>query len=307
MEPRLYRNDQDLQRMRALLQAGCQAQNGTHYVHVGDLNWWLFYPPMAYHYWDHIYLWEDPDHPNAILAWALLSPVGETFDVVIRPELRGTPVAESMLAWADTRLTSIARSLGRDQIGVMWIAEHDQVLDGRLRERGFRIKNVDVYMLCPLEGALPAPNLPEGYCVRSSSGIAEVEARAAAQYGAFGSSAPFDRYVARFERFMQSPVYAPDLDVVAAAPDGSIGAFSIIWIDPVNRLGSFEPVGTHPDFRRKGLGKAVMLEGLRRLQAQGMAQVAVCTSQDNMPAIKLYESLGFRVEKRLYYYGKQID
>jgi hypothetical protein len=42
--PRPYRDESDLDKMRALLQAGRQAANGTYYVHVGDLNWWLFYP-----------------------------------------------------------------------------------------------------------------------------------------------------------------------------------------------------------------------------------------------------------------------
>ena len=52
--------------------------------------------------------------------------------------------------------------------------------------------------------------------VRSSKGLAEVTQRAKAQYGAFGSSAEFERYVERFTRFMQSPVYNPTCDVVAA-------------------------------------------------------------------------------------------
>ena len=60
---------------------------------------------------------------------------------------------------------------------------------------------------------------------------------------------------------MRSPVYCHNLDIVAIAPDGQIGAFCIVWMDPVNKVGLFEPVGTHPDYQRKGLGKAVMVEG----------------------------------------------
>jgi mycothiol synthase len=68
----------------------------------------------------------------------------------------------------------------------------------------------------------------------------------------------------------------------------------------------FEPVGTHPDFLRKGLGRAVMLEGLRRLQQSGMRQAIVSTYEDNQAAIKLYESTGFQVVTQLGTYEKEI-
>ena len=103
----------------------------------------------------------------------------------------------------------------------------------------------------------------------------------------------FERYALRFARFMASPVYDPERDVVAAAPDGQIGAFCITWPDPLTGVGLFEPVGTHPDFQRKGLGKAVMLQALERLQRLGMRQAIVTTGEDNQPAIKLYEFGGF--------------
>jgi ribosomal protein S18 acetylase RimI-like enzyme len=93
---------------------------------------------------------------------------------------------------------------------------------------------------------------------------------------------------------MQSPVYDPELDVVAVAPDGRIGAFCIVWPDPVNKVGLFEPVGTHPDFQRRGLGKAVMSEALRRLRERGMTEACVCTNANHTPAVRLYESVGFR-------------
>ena len=142
--------------------------------------------------------------------------------------------------------------------------------------------------------------------VRSCKGELEVAARAKAQYGAFESKATFEHYVARFTNFMRSPVYDPELDIIAVAPDGQVGAFCIVWIDPVNQVGLFEPVGTHPDFQRKGLGRAVMLEGLRRLKQRGMKSAIVSTFEDHPPAIKLYESVGFQVVHRLGTYEKEV-
>ena len=45
--------------------------------------------------------------------------------------------------------------------------------------------------------------------------------------------------------------------------------FTTIWFDDVTRSAYFEPVATVPAHQRRGLGKAVMTEGLRRLQRMG--------------------------------------
>ena len=304
LDPHPYENIHDLDAMRSLLQAGRQAQNGTYYVHPGDLNWWLFYPPLDQDHWGDLHLWDDPRQPGRLLAWAMVGADGGFFDVFIQPELHGTPQAEAMNAWAEQRLAEIARLAGKARIRRMWIAENDAWLGGWLEREGFRRTKPDVHMVCPLAAPLPAPSVPQGYTVRSSAGLDEVVARAAAQYGAFGSSAPVERYIERFSRFMRSPVYDPHWDVVAADPDGQIGAFCIAWPDLLNKVGLFEPVGTHPDFQRRGLGKAVMLEALRRLQAAGMVQAIVSTPADNLPAVKLYEAVGFETVQQLWMYEK---
>jgi len=61
----------------------------------------------------------------------------------------------------------------------------------------------------------------------------------------------------------------------------------------VNRVGLFEPVATHPDFQGQGLGKAVMAEGLHRMQAAGMTRAIVGFDPNNKAALALYTALGF--------------
>ncbi len=304
--PRLYKDERDLDALRNLLLAGRRAANGTYYVHTGDLNWWLFYPPLSGDSWNSIYLWDDPEREGELLGWSLLS-LPETFDVYVHPDLRGTKLADEMYIWAVDKITATAREAGEENISIQWVAADDKFLDGWLQKHGFVRGKEGVYMTRELFTPIPVAPLPDGFTVRSCRGVDEVEARATAQYGAFDSTAPFERYVARFSRFMQSPVYGSDRDVVAAAPNGDIAAFSIVWLDAVNRVGLFEPVGTHPDFQRKGLGKAVMLEALRRLKEHGMQQAIVCTGDDNLPAIRLYESVGFEIVNKLGQYKKRIE
>lgn len=303
---RPYRDERDLEAMCSLLMAGRKANNGSYYVHRGDLNWWLYYPPLEGAFWDQIYLWDDPAQPGRLLGWVLLSPDWVGFDVYVQPELRGSPFAQELYLWAEERALKIARESGKQTIYVLWVFHDDDVLDGHFRQRGYRLCRGYVHLTRTLEEDIPAAQLADGYVVRECQGVAEVDARARAQYGSFGSSAPFERYVERFTNFMRSPAYTPELDIVAVAPDGQVGSFCIVWPDEVNRIGLFEPVGTHPDFQRKGLGKAVMLEGLRRLQERGMKSAIVSTFEDHPAAIKLYESAGFQVVNRLGTYEKDV-
>ncbi len=306
-EPRPYQDERDLARMYALLEVGRAAQTGSYYVHTGDLKWWLYYPPLGGSWWEHIYLWEDKAGGDRLLGFALIDPHGETFDVFYQPEINGSAQAEAMLDWAEAALLPCARANGNKEMGRFWVTPEDSFRASWLEARGYRITYKDAALSRPLSTDIPGFSIPMGFEVRPCHGLEEVEARARAQYGAFRSSAPFERYVQRFRRFMQSPAYSPAADMVAAAPDGRIAAFCITWTNETNRIGLFEPVGTHPDFQRLGLGKAVMLAALRRLQAHGMQQAIVCTRADNAPALGLYASVGFQPFSTFSLYAKALE
>lgn len=84
-------------------------------------------------------------------------------------------------------------------------------------------------------------------------------------------------------------------DLEVESPDGTLAAFTTIWLDDVNSVGLFEPVGTEPEFQRQGLARAVMSEGLHRMRVAGMRTAQVEHEITNAPAAALYESLGFTV------------
>lgn len=304
--PRPYHGEGDLQAMLELLQRGRSASNGSYYIHPGDLKWWLYYPPLEGDFWQQIYLWDSPDRTGKLLGWALLSPDWVGFDVYVQPELMGTLQAAEMYIWAEEQAIRIARGSNKPTIFVLWILHDDAVLGEHFRRRGYRLRRGYVHLTRTLDDTLPLPRLAPGFAVRSCLGEEEVVQRARAQYGAFGSTASFERYHERFTNFMRSPVYEPELDIVAVAGDGQIGAFCIVWTDTLNRVGLFEPVGTHPEFQRRGLGRAVLLEGLRRLQDRGMKSAIVSTIEDNLAAIRLYEAVGFQVVNRLGTYEKDV-
>jgi mycothiol synthase len=103
---------------------------------------------------------------------------------------------------------------------------------------------------------------------------------------------------------MDAPGYVRDLDIVAIAPNQSLAAFALCWVDPANKVGQFEPVGTAPEFRQQGLGQAVLYEGLRRMQQHGAERVIVIVESADVAACRLYASVGFEHQWNLNLYTK---
>ncbi len=304
--PRAYRDGSDLHAMQDLLVRGRSADNGSYYIHTGDLLWWLYYPPLEGAYWDHIHIWDDPGMPGRMLSWALISPDWVGIDVYTQPELRGSETAQEMYLWAESEASRVAHERGKKTISAVWVRHDDEILAQHFKRRGFKTRRATVHLWRSLNEALPTPNVPVGFTVRGCQGVEEVASRARAQYGAFGSRALFERYLERFANFMRSAAYRPELDIVAVAAGGQVGAFCIVWVDPTNRVGLFEPVGTRPDFQRRGLGRAVMLEGMRRLKQLGMETAIVSTGEDNLAGIGLYKSVGFQIACMLGTYEKDV-
>src|SRR5207249_11786340 len=70
-------------------------------------------------------------------------------------------------------------------------------------------------------------------------------------------------------------IYRGDLHVLVEAPDGTMAASTIMWLDEVNKTAEFEPVGTHPGYRRRGLGRAMLLHGMHLARAAGATHMTV--------------------------------
>ena len=101
---------------------------------------------------------------------------------------------------------------------------------------------------------------------------------------------------------MQSPPnFNKKLNIIAVAPKGQYVSYSGIWYDPYNLCAYVEPVATDPDYRRMGLGKACVLECVRRAGEMG-ARVAYVESEQNF-----YHALGFRTIAFRPLWEKQVD
>lgn len=230
-------------------------------THVGDLAWWLHRPPAKRR------LWLDGER---CVAWAWLHPPG-TLDYSVHPDHRNTE--DEVLAWFESE--------AEGDVLKTYVLEGD-ALDGY--ERGdlsytYYVRDLD---------DLTTPRLPHGFTAHTV-GPDDFAARVAVHRAVWAPSRVTEDV---YRHVMQTWPYRPDLDCVVEAPNGTFAAYVLCWYDDANRVGELEPVGTHPSFRRQGLGAAACAYALTRLRDAGAERAIVYANEP--PARALYESVGFR-------------
>lgn len=248
-------------------------------------------------------LWHERDE---LVAWAVWTPGSWETQVATHPA-RAAVLWPEILDWGAEHAR--AQAAGRAEPLSWWVAARDDDLDriALLDANGFRQQEwTTLHYERALADVAPAPALPDGFAVRPLAGVAEVPAYVAAHRAAFNSTFMNDEWR---QRTVQRPGYRADLDLVVAAPDGRVAAFAILWLGPESggrREGQFEPVGVCPDFRRRGLGRAVMLEGMRRLRAAGATHAIVATDDTRAAANALYRSVMCDAGVRTHHYSKGL-
>lgn len=245
----------------------------------GRIAWWSANIP---HGESETRLWFDDDQ---LVGWGWMT-AGTELEFQVRPTHR--EVLDEILTWA-----------GPDELMVQ---ANDADAIARIERHGLVHMPSAPWMRLNARSLdhLPEPELPDGYSLRTVR-EEDFDSRAAAHRSAFQPSR-FRDDVYRFVR--ATPPYRQDLDCVAIAPDGSVAAYALGWLDETNRVGQFEPVGTHADHQRRGLGRAVNLFALHRLRDEGATRALVeCRGDAAYPVpAKLYESVGFReVSRQLAY------
>ena len=110
------------------------------------------------------------------------------------------------------------------------------------------------------------------------------------------------------EKLAQQSLYRPDLDLCIRAATGDVAAYCLCWMDSINKVGLFEPVRTEDAYQKRGLGRAMMVEGIRRLTEHGASLIKVSRDRKNIASGRLYKSVGFiDATAKLRFIGKSPD
>ncbi|WP_143116517.1 GNAT family N-acetyltransferase [Lentzea xinjiangensis] len=246
--------------------------------HVGDLAWQRFSHVGREREWQ-FELWE---RDGQVAAWAWEQ---RDAGLLLQVDPAHPDLADEVLA----------RFPGREV--VVLDAEH-HLIDA-LERHGYTRQDgrYQVFMTHDLRD-LPEPEVPEGFTVRSVT-EADLARRVEVHQRVWHPSRVTEE---SYRNVMAAWPYRSDLDWVVEAPDGRFAAYCLIWLDDHNRVGELEPVGTHPDFRRAGLGRAACLGAMRALRALSADQAVVYPVHDR-PAKQFYEHLGFRPYARTLNYA----
>ncbi len=197
-------------------------------------------------------------------------------------------LSEPLLDYAEATFGSTPDEKGRER-RVILINEADLTLQALAGQRGYeKDGDWEVTARYDLEQGVPQVMLPEGFRLQSLAEENDLRKINQVLWRGFDhEGAPPEEHIAGRGEMQQAPNFRHDLTIIVVAPNGDYVSFCGIWYLPQNRITYVEPVATDPDYRRIGLGKAAVLEGIRRTIPLG-AEVAWVGSEQ-----EFYLAMGF--------------
>ena len=200
-------------------------------------------------------------------------------------------LADEVIDWYDAAAAGTERTVlpcAADEFGLKRWAAHGYETDPAARGDAGSWTQLNERDLTDVQ----QPVLPAGFRFRTAD---EAGPRAAVQ-AHVDAWAPSTYTAEGYQGVRLTASYRGDLHILVEAPDGTMACSTIMWLDEANKTAEFEPVGTHPDYRRRGLARAMLLHGMHRARAAGATHMTVaCLGAPGHPRARvLYYSVGFR-------------
>ena len=188
------------------------------------------------------------------------------------------------------RAAERARALGFATLGITTSGE-----TGFVRRNGFELASETLAMARPLDGPVASPDWPDGISARTfePADAEAVHALLDEAYRAWDS-----RYVPLAHNdWLRLMTGDPDFDPTVwwlAERDGELAGCALHW-----RTGFLKDLAVRGSERGRGLGAALVQQGLAEFARRGVAQVGLKVDAANPTgALRLYERLGFILERR---------
>jgi mycothiol synthase len=212
----------------------------------------------------------------------------ELVEVYVLPRARGRGIGSALLEKAETAVReprAIAVTRREETKGAQFLEHH-----------GYSRTGETWLMQVTLDGEFPEPRWPEGTRLRT---FRQEDARAVKGLldAAYAEEPGFRKEpLEEWERFMFGDAsFEPESWFLVEASDGSLAAAALNW-----KEGFVKDLVVHPDYRRKGLGAALLHHTFRHFKARGLDEVSLKTDSTNTSqAWRLYERVGMRTIRTL--------
>lgn len=255
---------------------------------------------------EYLKIWEVFDEAQQIapkiVAVSYTKPSGGCW-LSIHPD--HTSVAREIVLWMQSRVKEMKRDDGEEVNMNFVVDEDDEEFIHLLSDMGFQKGEIEGdKQVRPIDSPVPAYSLPEGYTIRNAVIEKDFRKYREVQMAVFPHIVSMSREL--LQLYSTASFYHEDLDIVAVDPDGEFAAFCTARIDPLSKIAELEPVGTHPDHRKRGLAKGVICESLKRLEKYKPSAVVILGAAPTDGARRLYESMGFVNEGARHHWFQMV-
>jgi mycothiol synthase len=259
-----------------------------------------------------------------LVAWAdfLLRPGEDGTDAIfytwglVHPRWRRLGIGRHLLETLYRRAMERRAELG-DKPAYFQGSGRDIEEDRRALFEGFGMHRVRYFvdMARPINNGLPPAEMPPGFRLRTFDPERDAETVYHVDVGAFQdhwgwTGFPFEE----FRHWIQQPHFRPELWLIAEEEaSGKAAGICLNKVDPDwiaetgRQEGMIMTLGVLREYRRMGLGTALLAHSMHNLRQAGMEFAHLGADAENLTgAVRIYERLGFKVRKTTAVYRRAL-
>lgn len=205
----------------------------------------------------------------------------------------------------DTMFDYAEKTLAKEGVLKIAVPDDGHELQVLAQEKGYVAtgdKESDAYLT--IEHTELTYTLPDGFTLTSLVDDYDLKKYASVLWHGFdhGSEGPTptdEKSLAGRALSLAGPHNDLSLKIAVKNPQGDFVSYAGLWYDRQQDYCTIEPCATHPDYRRMGLGKAAIYEGINRCGSLGAKYGVVGSDQD------FYYLIGFAPRIHLTYWKKK--
>lgn len=220
----------------------------------------------------------------------------------VHPAHTGCGIGSTLIEWAEERgRMAVLKAPEEARVTMMGhCLSSDQPALELFQNAGFNLVRYSLRMVISLDGPPPEPAWPEGITIRSLVLEQDEPAALQAVRDSFQDHwgyvmRPFEAELARWKHFMETDkIFDPSLWFLAMAGDQVVGtALNYPYVDDDHDMGWVGTLGVVRDWRRRGLGLALLHHSFQDFYRRGKRKVGLGVDAQSLTgATRLYLKAG---------------